>query len=102
MKRTARYYKYGSTVPGKSDPENASRARKKKRKKDAEVNARPEQSKKRVESGKARRAAKRRGTNLEGKDMAHTSSGIRPKNSSANRGSKSDQPGDRKARGKKK
>lgn len=100
MKRTARYYKYGSTIPGKSDPENAARARRKKKVKDDEVHARPEIRKRKVEAARARRAAKRRGVNVEGKDMAHTSNGIRPKDSSANRGSTSDTAGDKRARAK--
>jgi hypothetical protein len=100
MKRTARYYKYGSTVPGKSNPQAAARAKRKKTATDKEVHAQPEVAKKKVESAKARRAAKRRGVNLAGKDMAHTASGIRPKSASANRGSTGDSPGDRRARAK--
>ena len=37
------------------------------------VNARPEQIKKRVESGRARKAAKKRGVNVNGKDYDHAS-----------------------------
>ena len=47
--RTARYYKYGSTVPGKGSPANAARARKVKDKKSTEVNSTPEQMAKRRE-----------------------------------------------------
>lgn len=36
-----------------------------------------------------------------GKDASHTKNGIRYKSSSVNRGSKSDMPGDRRARGRK-
>jgi hypothetical protein len=78
------------------------KSRDKKRKKDAEINARPEQVRKRVEANRARRKAKKEGKNVEGKDMAHTKNGMRMKDSSANRGSTGDQPGDRRARGKKK
>jgi hypothetical protein len=98
MKRTARYYKYGSTVPGKSNPSAAARAKRKKAATDEEVHSRPDVRKRKVESARARRAAKRRGVNVEGKDMAHTANGIRPKDSSSNRGSKSDAPGDKRAR----
>lgn len=96
--RTARYYKYGSTVPGKSNPAAAERARKKKAKKDEEVNAK--RKKKRSETAAERYKRTKRGENLKGKDIAHTKSGLRVKDSSANRGSKTDQPGDRRARGK--
>lgn len=98
--RTARYYKYGSTVPGKGSPANAERARKVKDKKSTEVNARPEQKAKRRELDKKRRAMLKKGVNLEGKDLAHTKSGIRVKDSSTNRGSTSDMPGDKRARAK--
>jgi pyruvate/2-oxoglutarate dehydrogenase complex dihydrolipoamide acyltransferase (E2) component len=100
MKRTARYYKYGSTVPGESNPSAAARAKRKKKATDKEVHSNPEVSRRKVESARARRAAKRRGVDLEGKDMAHTSNGIRPKSASANRGSTSDSPGDKRARAK--
>lgn len=74
---------------------------KKKQAYDKKLNSKPEQVKKRVESNKARRKAKRAGKNIKGKDAAHTKNGIRFKDSSKNRGSKSDMPGDRRARGKK-
>lgn len=98
--RTARYYKYGSTVPGKGSPANATRARKVKDKKSTEVNSRPEQMAKRRELDKKRRAMLKRGVDLKGKDLAHTKNGIRVKDSSANRGSTSDMPGDKRARAK--
>lgn len=61
-------------------------ARKKKAATDKKVNARPSQQKKRNELKKARRAAKKRGVNLRGKDMSHTKSGrIVPESSSRNR-----------------
>lgn len=101
MKRTAKYYKTGSTVKGKSNPKKASEARKKKAAKDKEINSRPEQVKKRVEANRHRRKAKAAGKDVKGKDAAHTKNGMRLKDSSANRGSKTDTPGDRRARGKK-
>lgn len=60
------------------------------------------QKKKRAERNNARRKAIRNGTvkKGDGNDMAHTKNGIRKKPQSVNRGSKTDQPGDRKARGK--
>lgn len=50
---------------------NNPKARKKKAKKDKEINARPEQVQKRVESNRARRKAKKRGTSVRGKDYDH-------------------------------
>jgi hypothetical protein len=76
-------------------------ARKKKASTDKKINSRPEQVKKRVEANRARRRAKRLGRNVTGLDASHTSTGIRFKKTSVNRGSKSDSAGDRKARGKK-
>lgn len=78
------------------------KSREKKKKTDKKINARPEQVKKRVEANKARRKAKAAGKDLRGKDMAHTKNGMRVKDSSKNRGSKSDQAGDKRARGGKK
>lgn len=78
-------------------------ARKKKDKKSAEVNRRPDQVKKRTELNQEARDRGIYGKREEmGKDLAHTKNGLRLKDSSANRGSTSDQPGDRKARGRKK
>lgn len=90
--RTTKYYK--------THPE----AREKKAEYDKKRNAKPEERAKRVELiqhnrehdkkyGKASRA---------GKDASHTKNGIVYKPSSVNRGSKSDMPGDRRARGSKK
>jgi hypothetical protein len=74
LQSSARYYR--------DNPD----ARRKKAKTDKRVNARPEQRKKRTELSTARRAAKRRGVNLRGKDMSHTKSGrIVPEDSSRNR-----------------
>lgn len=46
-------------------------AAKRKQKTDAEINRRPEQVKKRVESNRKNREAKRNGTNTKGKDYDH-------------------------------
>ena len=74
LKSSAKYYR--------DHPE----ARKKKKKTDNKVNARPEQRKNRAELKKARAAAKKRGVNLRGKDMSHTKSGrMVPEDSSRNR-----------------
>jgi hypothetical protein len=73
-------------------------ARAKKQAYQREYNKRDSQVKKRVELTKVNRE---RGTygNGDGKDAAHTKKGIVMKKASANRGSKSDMPGDRRARG---
>ena len=85
LSRSARYYR------------NNPAARKKKQAYDAELNKRSEQVRKRVESNRARRRAKRRGANVRGKDYNHgTNSFISVK---ANRGAKSGTQGDRNARG---
>lgn len=77
-------------------------ARKKKAKLDKKINKRPEQRKKRSELSTKRKQLKKKGVKLAGKDLAHTKNGIRLKSTKANRGSKSDMSGDRRARGKKK
>lgn len=76
-------------------------SRKKKAEYDKEFNKKPEQRKKRSELTKIRREAKKKGRKIAGKDASHTSRGIVFKSPSANRGSKSDSPGDRRARGRK-
>jgi len=60
------------------------------------------QKKKRAARNKARRKALKNGTvkKGDGYDMSHTKRGIVKKKRSVNRGSKSDMPGDRRARGK--
>lgn len=75
------------------------KARAKKKKTDTKINKRPEQRKKRSELKTARNKLKKKGVNLKGKDLAHTKNGLRVKDSSKNRGSKSDAPWDKKARG---
>ena len=78
------------------------KARKKKKATDTKINKRPEQKKKRSELSTARAKLKRKWVNLKGKDLAHTKNWLRLKNSSKNRGSKSDAPWDKRARGTKK
>lgn len=87
LSRSAKYYR--------DNPE----ARKKKAQTDKKVNERPEQRKKRAELTKERR--KRGIDGKGGGDLSHTSKGLVRKSVKANRGSKSDTAGDRKARGKK-
>lgn len=89
VSKTTRYYR--------SHPE----ARKKKAEYDSEFEKKPEQVKKRVElKRKNREHDKKYGkASREGKDLSHTSHGLVYKSRSANRGSKSDTAGDRRARG---
>lgn len=94
--RTARYYKYGTTIKGKSKPKNAERARKVKSATDKSVGKKTR--KKRAELNKIRRNKGIYGKG--GKDVSHTGSGIRMKSPKSNRGSKTDTPGDKRARGK--
>lgn len=76
-------------------------ARRRKARTDKRINARPEQKAKRRELARRNyRTDKLRGKAYrKGKDLAHTVKGLRYKSVKANRGSKSDTPGDRKARG---
>lgn len=90
LKKSAKYYR--------DNP----KARKKKNSTTAKNNQKPERKKKMKESTAARRKAIKAGKNVKGKDMAHTKNGIVAKNSSKNRGSKSDSAGDKRARGGKK
>jgi hypothetical protein len=59
LSKSAKYYRDNPT------------ARKKKAAKDKSINSRPEQKKKRRESGMARTKAKASGKNIEGKDYDH-------------------------------
>jgi hypothetical protein len=90
MKKSARYY----------NSAQGAEARKKKQAYDKKFNARPEQKVKRAALNAENR---KRGTygNGDGKDLSHTKNGLRYKPQSVNRGSKSDQPGDVRSRGKK-
>lgn len=92
MSKSSEYYK--------SHPE----ARKKKAKTDKEINARPEQRSKRSSLVKANREAQKKGTAKIGdkKDFSHTKNGLVQKPQSQNRASSTDQPGDKRSRGKKK
>ncbi len=70
----------------------------------AEFNKKPDQVKKRVELNKANNASHKTGRTKvgDGLDQSHTKSGLRLKKASVNRGSRSDSPGDKRARGGKK
>lgn len=59
LSKSAKYYRDNPT------------ARKKKASTDKSVNSRPEQKKKRAESGRKRTAAKKAGKNIKGKDYDH-------------------------------
>lgn len=80
------------------------KARKKKQEYQAEYNKKPEQVDKRVELKRENREHDRKygKESRKGKDLSHTSHGLVYKSRSANRGSKSDTAGDRRARGGKK
>lgn len=77
-------------------------ARKKKQAYDTEFSKSPEQVKKRMETNNERRRLKKKGVNVNGKDVAHTKNGLKLKSIKKNRGSKTDSIGDKRARGKKK
>lgn len=88
--RTSEYYK--------SHPE----ARKKRLEYQAEYNKRADQLKKRIELNRVNRERGQYGDG-DGKDMSHKKNGrIVEESASKNRGSRSNMPGDRRARGKKK
>ena len=87
LSRTAKFYK-----------ENKA-ARLKKAAYQKEFNKKPEQRKKRSELTMLNR---KMGTKGDGKDVSHTSKGVKLKPQSVNRGSKMDAAGDRRARGTKK
>jgi hypothetical protein len=86
--RTAKFYK--------SNPE----AQKKKAAYDKKYNKKPSSLRKRVELNKKNRQAGTYG-NGDGLDWSHTKNGMVKKKASKNRGSTCDQPGDKRARGKK-
>jgi hypothetical protein len=90
MKQTAKYY---ATHP---------EARKKRLEYQAEYNKRADQLKKRIELNRVNRERGQYG-DKDGKDMSHKKNGrIVEESASKNRGSRSNMPGDRRARGKKK
>lgn len=92
LSRTAKYYR---THP---------QARAKKKEYDTKFEQKKEQVEKRVELKRENREHDKKygKASRRGKDLAHTSKGLVYKSKSANRGSKSDAPGDRRARGGKK
>jgi len=63
-------------------------------------NKRADVRKRRNQSKRDRRKMIRLGHDVDGKDVAHTKNGLTVKSKRANRGSKSDSPGDRRARAK--
>ena len=69
---------------------------------DTKFQSSEKQKAKKRKLAKKRYQLKKQGKNIKGKDLAHTKKGIRLKPLSANRGSKSDQAGDKRARGGKK
>lgn len=75
-------------------------ARRRKAKKDAEINRRPDQLRRRIQLNRENRRRGKYG-NGDNKDLAHTKDGLKYKPESVNRGSTSDQAGDRRARGRK-
>lgn len=89
MKKSAKYYASNPEAKAKKDAYNK------------EFNKKPEQRAKRAELVKINRQQKTYG-NGDGLDASHTKKGIVMKKASANRGSKSDMPGDVRARGGKK
>lgn len=76
-------------------------ARRKKAEYDTKFNAQAEQRRKRVELARLNREHDKKygKASREGKDCSHTANGVCWKPSSVNRGSKTDMPGDRRARG---
>lgn len=92
VSKTAEYYR---THP---------KAREKKKEYDSEYNKKPEQREKRSELTQVNREHDKKygKESRKGKDASHTSHGIVYKSVHANRGSKSDTAGDRRARGGKK
>ncbi len=79
------------------------KAREKKKAYDTEFNKKPSQQRKRAELAKANREHDKKygKASRKGKDLSHTSRGLVYKSKSANRGSKTDSPGDRRSRGRK-
>ena len=89
MKKTAQYY---ATHPLAKKKKKAYDVAYKRRKGKAATRSSTELQAK-------RRAAIKRGVDRKGKDFSHTKNGIVLKSTSANRGSKTDSAGDRRARG---
>jgi hypothetical protein len=93
--------KTSTTKSSKEYYDESPETKKKKDLYNKEFNKKPEQRKKRSELSVLNKKMIREGKASKGdnKDLAHTKSGIVLKNKSANRGSKSDSPGDKRARG---
>lgn len=92
MKKSAKYYAANPEAKAKKDAYNK------------EFNRKPEQRAKRAELVKVNREHQKSGKGRigDGKDASHTKNGIVLKSASVNRGSRTDSPGDRRARGGKK
>lgn len=89
LSKTAKFYR--------DNPESYS----KKKKYDTKLGKSKSQKNKRIELIKKNREADKRGVSRSGRDASHTARGIVYKSVKANRGSKSDSSGDKRARGKK-
>jgi hypothetical protein len=91
MKATAKFYSNNPSSKAKKDAYNS------------EYNKKPSSVKKRIELNSINRKSQAAGKTRvgDGLDKAHTKNGIVNKPQSANRGSKSDSAGDKRARGKK-
>lgn len=96
--RTARYYKYGSTVPGKRNTKRAKRARNKKKQYQKDYDATERQKKRRAELMRLnRQLGSKKGDGL---DVSHQKDGsVKLEKASKNRGNKDNTIGDKKARG---
>jgi hypothetical protein len=92
MKKTAKFYASNPEAKAKKDAYNK------------EFNKKPEQRAKRAELSKINREHQKNGKGKigDGKDVSHTKRGMVLKSATANRGSKSDSAGDKRARGGKK
>lgn len=97
LKKSARYYRTGSSIKGKSNSAKAKLAVQKKDAKSKEINSLRSQRKKRAELVKERR--KRGIYGKGGKDVSHTKNGFVLKDPSLNRGDNNDTKGDSRSRG---
>lgn len=92
--------KNAGKIPSYKKRNMSKKAHDNKKEYDKKYSSTQEQSNKRNELNKNRRKFKKAGKNVEGKDVSHTKNGLRLKTEKANRGSKTDSAGDRRARGK--
>lgn len=102
--RTQQYYDTGSTIKGKSNKKAAKKAKANKAKYQKKYDSQPHMKKKRAELNKINRKNHKAGKSKVGDklDVSHTKSGkTKLQHQSANRASKSNTIGDKKARGKK-